>query len=72
MSFDDPMKAYFTTPEDYRRFVDSDPSRLRGDLRDAPDLIPDANSWLAPYDSLGGADGAVAQLGNQLWLLVVE
>ncbi len=53
-------KAFFATPEDYRRAVEAetDPAaRLLSDLGPDP-IVPAANSWLLPLEDVKGLSGA--------------
>jgi len=53
-------KAFFATPEDYRRTVEAEPdpgARLLGDLGRDP-VVPAANSWLLPLRDVEGLSGA--------------
>lgn len=53
-------KAYFVSPEDYRRAVEADPDpsiRLLADLGPDP-VVPAANSWLVPRTHVAGLAGS--------------
>ena len=58
------IKGLFVTPEDYRRFIETDPDpteRLAEHL--GPQLIvPAANSWLIPASRIAGLSGAQAKV----------
>ncbi len=62
-NLDPSIKEFFASPQDYRRFIETDPEpgqRLAEHL--GPQLIvPEANSWLIPDSSLAGLSGPQAK-----------